>query len=141
MRSIFFIAAFFCVCFSYSQDTLLIKDQNQNPIAFAAVETEKGIVLLTNKDGIVLLPEDTHTIKATAIGYQTKETPVGNKDIPIVLDTLVYTTPSQINLRKLIKKAINRRSENMKKAQGIHYNRSEEHTSELQSRPHLVCRL
>src|SRR5690554_1324846 len=122
MRSIFFIAAFFCVCFSYSQDTLLIKDQNQNPIAFAAVETENGTVLLTNKDGIVLLPEDTHTIKATAIGYQTKETPVGNKDIPIVLDTLVYTTPSQINLRKLIKKAINRRSENMKKAQGIHYN-------------------
>src|SRR5690554_1129287 len=122
MRSIFFIAAFFCVCFSYSQDTLLIKDQNRHPIAFAAVETENGTVLLTNKDGMVLLPEDTHTIKATAIGYQTQETPAGNKDIPIALYTLYYTPRSQINRRTLIKNAINSRSENMKKAQGIHYN-------------------
>src|SRR5690606_27849331 len=122
MRSIFFIAAFFCVYFSYSQDTLLIKDQNRNPIAIAVVETENGTVLLTNKDRIMLLPEDAHTIKETAIGCQTKKTTVRNKDIPIVLDTLVYTTPSQSNLRNLIKKAINRRSENMIKAQGIHYN-------------------
>src|SRR5690554_7363837 len=28
-----------------------------------------------------------------------------------------------------------------KKTEGVQYTRSEEHTSELQSRPHLVCRL
>src|SRR2546422_8137531 len=57
--------------------------------------------------------------------------------------TTLFRSVKDVDGRKRVAETLNKANETMK-SHGLHagyHNRSEEHTSELQSRLHLVCRL
>src|SRR5690554_7214607 len=93
----------------------------------------------------------------TLILYDEPETHLHPNAISQLINTLfnllerfdsycIITTHSPIIIRELVSKNVyvfdrNDSFFNVKQLQIETYGRSEEHTSELQSRPHLVCRL